>query len=181
MGQGIAANQGSLTIVDSEIEFSGAALARPERVVVASDRSVYIDNVFVRGATKVSVDAALRTELAGNPSGWLQVRRYAAPSSPRENQGHQYRYPVYVAGQSLDSVREVVLDQPPPAGLQEHHLWAPSFPSFETPGAVNVKAAPYSAKGDGRTDDTAALQRAVDELEIVFLPKGCYLLTRRWS
>jgi hypothetical protein len=178
VGQGLPANQGSLTIVDSEIEFGGAALDHSERVVVASDRSVYLDNVFVRGATQVVVDAALRAELSGNPSGWLQVRRYAAPSSPRENQGHQYRYPVYVAGQSVDSVREVVPDQPPPAGLRERHLWAPSFPSFESPGAVNVKAVPYAAKGDGRTDDTAALQRAVDEHEIVFLPKGCYLLTR---
>ena len=69
-------------------------------------------------------------------------------------------------------------DQQPPADLQSRHLWAPGFPSFESPGAVNVKAAPYGAQGDGRADDTAALQRAVDENEIVFLPKGCYLLTQ---
>jgi hypothetical protein len=62
--------------------------------------------------------------------------------------------------------------------LQAQHLWAPQFPSFESRGAANVKDAPYGAKGDGRTDDTAAIQRAIDAHEIVFLPKGCYLLTR---
>lgn len=176
---GLAANLGALSIVDSEIEFSAEALARAERVVVASDRGVYLDNVFVRGATRVLVDAARGAELAGRPAGWLHVRRFALPSSPRQDQGHNYRYPVYVDGRPVEGVRDLAPDEtPPPAGLRARHLWSPGFPSFETPGAVNVRAAPYSAKGDGRTDDTAALQRAIDEHEVVFLPKGCYLLSR---
>ena len=178
VGQGLQANHGELTMVDSAIEFSGAALAQAERVVVASDRGVYLDNVYVRGATKVMVDPEQKIELAGNPQGWLHVRRFAAPSSPRVNQGHTYRYPVYVDGRQVERLCEVVPDVAPPAGLQAQHLWAPQFPSFESPGAANVKDAPYRAKGDGRTDDTAAIQRAMDQSEIVFLPKGCYLLTR---
>jgi hypothetical protein len=178
VGKGMPANMGGLTLADSEVEFSGATLDRPERVVVASDRTVYLDNVFVRGATKVVADTTQGTDLAGNPSGWLHVRRYATWSSPRENQGHTYRYPVYVDGQPVDRVRDVGSEAPPPAGLREQHLWAPEFPSFESAGAVSVRTAPYSAQGDGRTDDTAALQRAIDEHEIVFLPKGCYLLSR---
>ncbi len=139
---------------------------------------MYLDNVYVRGATRVFVDPQQNTELAGNGRGWLQVRQFAAPSSPRENQGRVYRYPVYVDGKSVDGVREVVSDRQPPADLQTRHLWSPTFPSFESPGAANVKGVPYRAKGDGRTDDTAAIQQAIDEHEIVFLPKGCYLLTR---
>ena len=178
VGQGLQANHGELTMVDSEIEFSGVALAQAERVVVRSDRGVYLDNVYVRGATKVMVDPEQKTELAGNPQGWLHVRQYAAASSPRVNQGHTYRYPVYVNGRQVERLCEVAPDVAPPAGLQAQHLWTPQFPSFESPGAANVKDAPYRAKGDGRTDDTAAIQRAVDQNEIVFLPKGCYLLTR---
>jgi len=175
---GLQANHGQLTLVDSEIEFSGLALAQAERVVVQSDRGVYLDNVCVRGATKVLVDPEQKTELAGNPDGWLRVRQFAATSSPRVNQAHTYRYPVYVDGRQVERLCKVEPAVAPPAGLQAHHLWTPQFPSFESSGAVNVKDAPYRAHGDGRTDDTAALQQAVDQSEIVFLPKGCYLLTR---
>lgn len=178
VGKGLAANHGELTMVDSEIEFSGAALAQDERVVVSSDRGVYLDNIYVRGATKVMLDPEQKLELAGNPKGWLHVRQFAVPSSPRVNQGHTYRYPVYADGRPVESVRTVTPDRTPPAGLQAQHLWTPQFPSFESRGAANVKEAPYGAKGDGRTDDTAAIQRAINEHEIVFLPKGCYLLTR---
>ena len=176
--RGLQANHGELTLVDSAIEFSGPAPAQVERVVVQSDRGVYLDNVYVRGATKLLVDPQQKTGLAANPNGWLRVRQFAATSSPRVNQGHTYRYPVYVGGQQVERLCQVEPAVAPPAGLQAQHLWAPQFPSFQSPGTVNVKDPPYQARGDGHTDDTAALQRAVDQSEIVFLPKGCYLLTR---
>ncbi|MCX8036786.1 MAG: glycoside hydrolase family 55 protein [Candidatus Sumerlaeia bacterium] len=192
---------GELTLVDSEIEFCAGTLEQPERTVVSSGRGVYLHNVYVRNATKVVVDPDQKTELRGNPDGWLRVREYAHTSRPRQNQGREYRYPVYVDGKPVEEVREIEKDQPPPADLQSRHVWLQtipkfewpgatesplpdlreqlqSFPSFESAGAANVKAPPYSAKGDGRSDDTAAIQRAIDENEIVFLPKGCYRLTR---
>jgi hypothetical protein len=134
--------------------------------------------VYVRGTTKVFVDPEQKIDLNGNPQGWLHVRQFAATSSPRANQGNTYRYPVYVDGRQVQRLCTVEPDAAPPANLQTQHLWSPQFPSFESPGVANVKDAPYGAKGDGRTDDTAAIQHAVDQCEIVFLPKGCYLLTR---
>ncbi len=171
-------HRGELTLVDGEILFTGEALPQSQRIAVASGRGVYLHNVFVRGATKVVVDAEQRTELPGNPEGWLRIREYAHTCRPRSNQGHEYRYPVYVDGHRVEGVCEVEPNRSPPEDLQSRHLWPTPFPSFESAGAANVKAAPYQAQGDGRADDTAAIQRAIDESEIIFLPKGCYRVTR---
>lgn len=54
-------------------------------------------------------------------------------------------------------------------------------------GVINVKAAPYNAVGDGVTDDTAAIQQAInaglDRNKVVYLPNGTYLVsnTLQWN
>jgi hypothetical protein len=54
----------------------------------------------------------------------------------------------------------------------------PALPSWDSAGTANVRAKRYGAKGDGKTDDWAAIQRAIDENDAVFLPKGEYKLSQ---
>jgi len=54
-------------------------------------------------------------------------------------------------------------------------------------GVIDVTKPPYGARGDGTTDDTAAIQRALDDYPargaIIYLPNGVYLVsdTLRWG
>ncbi|MBO0938290.1 T9SS type A sorting domain-containing protein [Fibrella sp. HMF5335] len=49
-------------------------------------------------------------------------------------------------------------------------------------GVINIKEAPYNAKGDGVTDDYAAIQQALtdskdDKRRTIFFPKGTYMIS----
>ncbi|MBI5385098.1 MAG: hypothetical protein HZA90_10470 [Verrucomicrobia bacterium] len=169
--------QGQVSLVDSEIVFEPAA--GNTRVALRSNRSLYLNNVFVRGATMVVTAPDDAAGLAGNPDGWLRVLEYAHGAKFGGRGNLQYRYPVYLDGARLETnLASVVKGEAPPADLQSRHLWPREFPSGESPAAANVKSAPFNARGDGTADDTAALQRAVNERDLVFLPKGYYRISK---
>jgi hypothetical protein len=175
-GQGMPCD-GQMCLVDSEIVFEKPSA---KNVAITSWRSLYLNNVFVKNAAKLVANPD-GSELAANPSGWMRIGEYAhGVRPPLYKEKYQYEAPVYIDGvrSSKDVIEGVEKGQGPPADLGSRHLWGPDFPSWQSPGAVNVKAAPYNAKGDSQTDDSAALQRAIDENEIVFLPKGLYRVTR---
>lgn len=171
---------GQISLVDGEIVFENASSTpAQERVAISSTHSVYLNNVFVRGATKVAVNPDDRTGLAGNPEGWVRVLEYAQGAGATGQGELRYNFPIYIDGRrQMNNLALVATNQSPPADLQSRHLWSSNFPSGESPIAANVKAPPYNARGDGKADDTDAIQKAVNENEVVFLPKGYYRISR---
>jgi hypothetical protein len=161
---------GGLNLIDSVIHL------RNQGPAISSNHSVYLNDVYVENAS-VLCDVKGRPPLAGNARGWAHVREYAA--------GVDAQYPNW-----MDSAvrRDLVLidnrrvagdvsavanpSEAPPAGFESRHSWPQTVPLF--PDAVNVREAPYLAKAD----DTAAIQRAIDEHDAVFLPKGEYKISR---
>ena len=171
-----APHNGQICLVDSEIVFKEEAPA--DRVVISSERSVYLNDVYVKGAASIvaSPDGA---ELSGNPNGWVRVREYAHAVPPKAWKGLRYQAPAYLDGvRQVGDAVSVAADEAPPEDLQSRHLWPEPFPNWESEGAANVKAAPYNARGDGEADDTSAIQRAIEENDAVFLPKGYYRVSR---
>jgi len=165
--------RGQISLLDSQIDLQGVG-----GTAISSSSALYLNNVYVRGAGRI-VDNPDGSHLIADASGWVRVVEYAHGPAIPPFKGYQFAAPIYLNGlrQEADVIRTEKAG-PPPDDLQSRHLWGDNFPNFESPGAANVRAAPYRAKGDSFTDDTDAIQRAVNEHEIVFLPKGYYRISR---
>ncbi|WP_420141044.1 glycosyl hydrolase family 28-related protein [Sphingomonas sp.] len=90
-----------------------------------------------------------------------------------------YRVSSYTYGLTLPAVGEM--------GTYQSEMKAESIAALPAPSAPAIRALPpvsewvnvrkLGAKGDNRTDDTAALQRAIDTHRVVYLPAGFYNVT----
>lgn len=156
-----------LALIDSIVEFTG----EPGQFC-APTKSFYLHNVYLHNAATVAPD------IDGEPGGWLRIEELAYPIQPPPFREFRFTESIWLDGEPSDQplLRREAGTAPPP-DLRARHIWTADAPTWQSPGAVNVKAAPYHAAGDGVTDDTAALQRAIDEHEIVFLPKGYYRIS----
>jgi len=173
--RGNAAWNGAISIVDSVISISSQDRA------VDSPRSLVMDNVWVRGCKHI---AAIHDNppLAGNVNSWTHVRRYVAPgvrNYPAPLQEYAGIDSVWVDRKSKKQPIKLIEKSPqPPAKemLSRHALT--DLPAWNGTGVANVKEPPFSAKANGKDDDTAAIQSAIDNHEWVFLPKGRYRVSK---
>lgn len=178
-GVGKAVTNGSMAIIDTQIVFEEAA---PGNTAIGTNRSVYLNNLWVRNAAQI-VSAADGGKLAGAPQGWRQIAEFAHAAKPPPKTlrtgTFQLNHASYIDGkrQAGDVLVPGVDGTAPPADLQSRHTWT-DFPAWDGAAVVNVREPPYSARGDGKTDDTAAIQKAIDEHDFVFIPKGTFAVTR---
>merc|ERR1711937_841384 len=86
--------------------------------------------------------------------------------------------PIYLDGaKTTKAVIKYADGKQPPNNLTTQHLWPETFPSWDTPGAC--VATKYGAKGDLLTDDTAALQKMLDDpvCKVAVIPKGYFSIS----
>ena len=98
-------------------------------------------------------------------------RSFAAPSEVFETKTffHGLRYADMGAVPEIATLFETgKLEAMPPAVASD----LPALPAGDT--WVNLHD--LGAKGDGRTDDTAVLQQAINEHRALYLPSGCYVV-----
>ncbi|MCD8481194.1 MAG: glycoside hydrolase family 55 protein [Verrucomicrobia bacterium] len=163
----------SFQVIDSTIVYQSYAASNTVLDMTgAVGRSFYFDNVYVYNGRRI-----FQANIPSNSNGWTHFERAALHVRPQARGWGQPEEPVYIDGirygdvfvQSTDGVE-------PPADLQTRHQFPVHFPTWETPGIVNVRD--LGAVGDGVTDDWEVLQNAINDHEIVFLPAGMYAVSR---
>jgi pectate lyase-like protein len=162
---------GGINLIDSIIIFNkkGNNIAIQQK----DKKSVYLNNVYVMNAQTVIAD-----DIKGKSDGWVHVKEYARGYETKER-GYTLVSSIYIDGKKISSPFIGKIDNvSPPKDLIKRHHWGETFPNFEMENACNVKNAPYNAVGDSFKDDTIALQKAIDENEIVFLPRGYYRISK---
>jgi hypothetical protein len=167
---------GALNLVDVVIRYKGKGPA------VKTVNSLVMNNVYVENAGVIA-EVGGEWVLNGDTLGWAHVSEYAA-ATRREYQGRwvkgSRRDLIVLDRQRRVEPVEVVEYQSagPDEEIRTRHAWEKPFPWWGSKGAVNVRQAPFNAKGDGKTDDTESIQKAVDGNRVVFLPRGEYKISR---
>ncbi len=176
-GPAIRTPEGKSGLTLGQIALSDASIEClvPVEVAIDSDSSVYLSNVYIKGAN-VLVKAPAG-KLDGDSSGWICIQECAIGKA-----GSKFRksmsFPVYVDGfPTMKPYSIVSHGQKPPKDLVEKHSCNTEI-FWENSKVVNVKEFPYNACGDGLHDDTEAIQKAIDDNNTVFFPKGYYLISR---
>lgn len=181
---------GYLSIVDSVLSVSGRDNVAP---AVVANSSVWLDNVFATGFPTLAQFPRSGHTLRANSSGGTttHIVEYAHAELPPPHKQwanspfYQLENPLVLDGTAMPNGTDITKLQvaTPPADIQSRHTWgaAEDFPSFESPGAVSVRDAPYFAKGDGVTDDTEAISAALASHDIVVLPPGAYRVSSTLS
>lgn len=167
---------GALNVVDAVIKpLSG-------KTALVSNHSVVLENVYIE-----NIESAVRVQnenvLKGNPSGWLHVRRFAVGVTNKTSQwaGDSIRRDdIWIDSKNIQTIYANVANEAPqnPESFLKKHCWPFQFQTGPGSGAVNVKLPPYNAIGDGITDDADAIQKAIDENDHVFLPKGTFAVSK---
>lgn len=156
--------RGALTLIDGVIKVRGGLA-----IDNAKGRNLYLNNVSVFGAGEL-LHSAGRDPVEPRAA-WSRVVEYAYAG--RES-AIVLNGQVKPAGSEL--LRLDVAGEPDPDAMESQHVWGEEFPSFEDPDVVDVSD--FGAAGDGGTDDTDAIERALSSSKKVFLPRGTYLVSR---
>ena len=171
---GAAAWDGGINLIDSIVSVRGSEPA------IATPRSVLLDNVWFNHV-RVVAQIADHPSVIGNAMGWTHVARYAAGGtvhSPEFLGGTERRDSIWINGhQRAAPFLETDTSTTPPVDLLARHRF-PGQPDWLSDDTANVRSAPWNAAGDGKKDDTDAIQAAIDARENIFLPKGIYRISR---
>lgn len=168
-GDGSVQTAGSIIVLDSTIANTGVGVATLyDPAQTGTNGTIILDNIDMSSNVPIAVKngGTQATILPGNAviGSWAQGRSYTGADG----------------GKAVQAARDAVTK---PAGLLESsgRVFARSKPQYnDVPAEKFVSVKSRGAKGDGKTDDTAAIQAVFDGIaadEVVYFDHGAYIIT----
>ncbi|KAI4288633.1 MAG: hypothetical protein L6R35_002101 [Caloplaca aegaea] len=175
---------GSILIQDSTFSNTpkGINTSRTDSTVPATGGTLIIDNVDFTGCTDAVVGAGGNTILAGGSkvASWAQGHAYTTGTDGVTNATCTTGAAPSASSSTIQ--RSLTTPQKPASLLNSKGaVFERSKPQYQsTPSSSFLSAKAAGAKGDGNTDDTAAIQALFDKAQpnqIVYFDHGAYLIT----
>lgn len=175
---------GSILIQDSTFSNTpkGVNTSRTESSVPATGGTLIIDNVDFTGCTDAVVGPGGNTILAGGSkvASWAQGHAYTTGTDEATNATCTTSSPPSASSNTIQG--SLTAPKKPVSLLNSKGaVFERSKPQYETnPSSSFLSVKSAGAKGDGNTDDTAAIQALFDKVQpnqIVYFDHGAYLIT----
>ncbi|HBE02550.1 MAG TPA: hypothetical protein DC049_08745, partial [Spirochaetia bacterium] len=137
--------------------------------------TTYVKNVYFYNAGEI-IKSGIDPIVSGIINKWCKIEEYSYAQKDNENDTNHGPATNCSDGIIGDNTLCKIIDNclVPPADLVSRHIWdETSFPHYGMKSIINVQK-DLGAKGDGASDDTAALQNAFTNYRYVFIPRGKY-------
>ena len=175
------ANGGAVQTVGSIVVQDSKFTNTPTGIITAyvnggsvSNGTLVVDNVDFSGSTKAIADASGNTVLAGGSkvASWGQGHAYTTGSGVTAKRADDSQIAIH-GPLAAPTKPTTLLDS-------TGNIFERSKPQYETvPSSSFVSVKSKGAKGDGVTDDTAAIQNALNSAsqdQVVYFDHGAYLI-----
>ncbi|KAL9011244.1 MAG: hypothetical protein Q9173_003896 [Seirophora scorigena] len=176
---------GSILVQDSTFSNTpkGVNTSRTDSSVPATGGTLIIDNVDFTGCTDAVVGAGGNTILAGGSkvASWAQGHAYTTGTDEEATNATCTTSSPPSASSSTIQGSLTAPKKPVSLLNSKGAVFERSKPQYETtPSSSFLSVKSAGAKGDGNTDDTAAIQALFDKVQpnqIVYFDHGAYLIT----
>lgn len=171
--------RGGISLIDGVINITGT----PTQAcfTLYSQRNLYLKNVDIKGNDKIiNVANDPVASINTDPNIWTKYLELSYCPDDVQNKSQNL---TECNINQQDHEVSIIVDEPTDTTLIFDKHIGPIRDCFDLNNAINVKDStqmtgmPGPAIGDGTTDDTAALQWALDKNTNVFLPKGEYKIS----